>query len=337
MARTIEKKTQKSGSRTYVIDGREYPSVTTILSAIGKPALITWAANEERAACIEAAADLYEDIAGTPAMSRMVFLSTLDGRIGKVKAHKRASAKACEIGSQVHAAIELQHRKALGQAVGPEPKLSDEAMWAFMAWQDWALAGGIKPVFIEQTIWSPTHAYAGTMDLLAWVNGQLTLVDYKTSKGIYPEYKLQVAAYIRAMNEMGHGPITRGAIVRLPKATTDPAFEVLDITEDEIAPLCAVFDHVHQLYLWSAANEAERLGGVEGEEGRGGGGMTQAAVITDLASALAEVRAVLTPYVIHGGMVDLKHTFALVALADEALRRTQDFHDYAPKDIEVTR
>lgn len=255
----IKKDTAKSGSRTYTIDGVTMPSVTTILGVIGKPALITWAANEERAACLEAAYDLYDDVHSTPRLDRMPFLAALESRLGSVKAHKRASAKACEIGSQAHAAIELQHRKAMGQATGPEPKLSDEAMWAFMAWEDWALNAGIKPVFIEQTIWSVSHRYAGTMDLLAWVNGHRTLVDYKTSKSVYPESKLQVAAYIRAMNEMGHGPITRGAIVRLPKATTDPAFEVVEIHEDELPGLCATFDHVHQLYLWASANEAERL------------------------------------------------------------------------------
>ena len=235
------------------------PSVTTILGVIGKPALITWAANEERSACVEAAADLYEDVAGTPKMARVVYVSTLQARLGQVKAHKRAAAKACDIGSQTHAVIEHQLRKAMGQREGPEPTLVDEAMWAFMAWQDWAQAAEIKPVFIEQVVWSASHGYAGTMDLLAWVRGHLTLIDFKTSKGIYPEYKLQVAAYVRAMNEMGHGPVTRGAIVRLPKTTTDPAFEVLDIDAGEMAPLCAVFDHVHQVYNWAAAHEAERL------------------------------------------------------------------------------
>jgi hypothetical protein len=127
-----------------------------------------------------------------------------------------------------------------------------------MAWQDWAVAAGIKPVFIESVVFSRTHRYAGTADLLAWAHGHLTLVDFKTAKAIYPEYRLQVAAYIRAVNEMGHGPVTRGAIVRLPKLQTDPAFEVQDITEDDIAPLCATFDHVHQLYLWASAEEAKR-------------------------------------------------------------------------------
>jgi hypothetical protein len=255
---TIEKRTKKSGSRTYVIEGREMPSVTTILSVIGKPALITWAANEERAACVEAAADLYEDVHGTPRMARTAYVSTLQARLGAVKAHKRQMQKAMDIGSQAHAIIEHQMRRASGQAVGPEPKVTDEAMWAFMAWQDWAVSAGVKPVFIEAVVYSPTHAYAGTADLLAWVNGQLTLVDFKTAKAIYPEYRLQVAAYIRAANEMGHGPVTRGAIVRLPKLQTDPAFEVQDIGEAEIAPLCATFDHVHQLYLWASAEEAAR-------------------------------------------------------------------------------
>jgi hypothetical protein len=51
-------------SRRYRIPGTDeaYDSVTSILSAIGKPALINWAANQERALVMEAAANLHEHL-----------------------------------------------------------------------------------------------------------------------------------------------------------------------------------------------------------------------------------------------------------------------------------
>jgi hypothetical protein len=259
MAPRIEQRTRKSGSRTYLIGDREYPSVTTILSVIDKPALIAWAANEERTACLEAAANLYVDLHRTPLMDPLVYRATLEARLGQVKAHKRETAKAMDLGTQVHRAIEHQTRKTLGQRVGPEPALVDDALWAYMAWQDWAQTHAVRPVLIEQTVWSTAHGYAGTTDLVAWMDGRLTLCDYKTGKAVYPEARLQVAAYVRAINEMGHGPVTDAVVVRLPKVQTDPAFEVVTVTADELPELLAVFDHVHQLYLWSARENAKRL------------------------------------------------------------------------------
>src|SRR5262245_44605294 len=65
-----------------------YPSVTTILgAAIAKPALIHWAAKEERVAVSETAADLYADLYGSSQLPRAMFLTTLEHRLGKTKAH----------------------------------------------------------------------------------------------------------------------------------------------------------------------------------------------------------------------------------------------------------
>src|SRR6187397_2612043 len=68
LTRTKTTRTTGTTGRFYDIthaDGTtaRYPSVTTILSAIAKPALVGWAAKEERLAVTEAAADLYADTA----------------------------------------------------------------------------------------------------------------------------------------------------------------------------------------------------------------------------------------------------------------------------------
>src|SRR5688572_22813430 len=212
--------------RFYLIDGDETPyvSVTHALQVIAKPALINWAANTERALCLDAAADLYLDLVKAQPMGRPTFLATLTGRLGKQKAHQKALAKAGEIGTQVHALIEWNLRRRLGQQVGPEPRIVEAAQWAFMAWEDWAKSVDLKPLLIEQIVFSGTHKYAGTMDLVAEVSGVPTLVDFKTGKSIYAEAHLQSAAYRYALAEMGHLAPDRGVIVRLPKVDTDPAF-----------------------------------------------------------------------------------------------------------------
>lgn len=236
--------------RFYHIDGdpEPYVSVTHALSCIAKPALINWAANQERNLVMDAAADLYLDLVKAHPMGRPVFLATLQGRLGKQKAHQKELAKASEIGTQVHALIEWNLRRELGQAVGPEPRVLDNAQWAFMAWQDWAQSVNLKPLFIEQIVFSRTHKYAGTMDLLAEVNGAVTLVDFKTGKAIYAEAYLQNVAYQVALMEMNHTAPTAGLILRLPKIQTDPAFETSTVPPADSLYPC--FLSVLQVWKW---------------------------------------------------------------------------------------
>lgn len=219
--------------RFYEIDGKKYPSVTTILSVIGKPALVNWAANVERELVMEVSADLYQDAAGTPPMNRLAWLTTLQARLGKQKAHVKALAKAAEIGSQIHALVEWTLKCELCYEVGPSPKVCDKAQWGFMAWEDWRKKVNLKPIFVEQTVYSKEWGYAGTLDLLGEVEGKLTVLDWKSGKAIYPEAKLQNAACRTAVREMGHGDPLQGIIVRLPKVETDPEFETLTVEEDE--------------------------------------------------------------------------------------------------------
>jgi hypothetical protein len=202
-------------SRRYRIPGtdEEYDSVTSILSTIGKPALISWAANQERALVMEAAANLNEDLpVGAPRMSRLAYLATLQARLGKEKAHQKELARGAEIGSQAHGYIEWTLRRERGEAVGPEPRMSDKALWAFMVWQDWQAMVKLRPLALEQVVWSTTHRYAGTLDVLAEITlpgqpGPVPVVgDIKTGKAVYPEALLQVSAYTAALREMEHAP-----------------------------------------------------------------------------------------------------------------------------------
>lgn len=248
------KRVDGPSGRFYRIDDLELPSVTHILGCIGKPALINWAANQERTLVSEAAADLYLDLCAIPKpMPRTAYLTTLQARVGKTKAHQRELAKAGEIGTQVHKLIEWNLRRALKQEAGPEPRVIEDAQWAFMSWQDWATSVSLKPIFIEQTVFSKAHGYAGTMDLLAEVSGVLTLVDFKTGKAIYAEAHLQNVAYQAALIEMGHVSPAAGCIVRLPKVQTDPAFEVAVVPP--VSELLPTFLAVKEVWKWWFAQE----------------------------------------------------------------------------------
>jgi len=45
------------------------------------------------------------------------------------------------------------------------------------------------------TVWSDQHRYAGSTDAFLRIQGEPVVVDWKTTKSIYPEVGLQLAAY----------------------------------------------------------------------------------------------------------------------------------------------
>jgi hypothetical protein len=284
--------TQTTAKRIEVVrKGRHYqipetkavvPSVTNILGAINKPALVNWAANTERALVTEAAANLHEDMpTNGKKMSRVGYLTTLKDRIGKTKAHQKELTKAAEIGTQAHKLIEWHLRRQLLQKVGDEPQVSEKALWAFMAWEDWRNAVNLAPLAIEQTIWSSKHEYAGTMDLYAEFDLTRDLVDtqpeefrdeltryvgsrmrgvhdWKSSKRIYAEAGLQISSYREAMIDMGHAEHDAfGVIVRLPKMDTDPDFEVRIYPPSVCSRLFQIFLHVKSVWQWMKEEDAK--------------------------------------------------------------------------------
>ena len=251
------------GGRYYRVQDRLLPSVTNILSAVGKPALIGWAAKTERELCLSAACALWDEAPVGVRMSAMAYRATLEARIGKQKAHQRELTKAGEIGTQVHGLIEWNIRKELGLPVKEQPKISDAAQWAFMAWEDWKKQANLRPLAAEQTVWSLRHGYAGTMDLLAEVDvvgaGRVTAVlDWKTGKAVYGEALLQNAAYVHALCEMTLAtPPVHGLIVRLPKVESDPAFEVKHVQAGEQDELLQVFLAARDLWRWQQVEQGE--------------------------------------------------------------------------------
>lgn len=258
MAKRIAKENKWGNkSRFYLVEGKEYPSVTTVLSVIGKPALIAWAAKVEREMVMEVSTTLYETIAETEKMSKLGWITALSDRLGKMKASQKELDKASAIGSQAHEWIEHNIKAQLMHDVGPCPVISAPSMIAVGAWERWKNSVNFKPLLCEQPVWSHKYKYAGTMDLMAEINGRPTLLDWKTGKAIYQESYLQNVAYRQAVREMGlfDGEID-GMIVRLPKVETDPEFEVRKIMESE-DQLLDVFMNVRSLWEW--LNQKEEL------------------------------------------------------------------------------
>jgi hypothetical protein len=244
------------------VTGEAYPSVTTIIGgAVAKPALIGWAATTEREMVTDCAGSLYAELmkeigpdGGYVEYSKLAFITKLQERLGKQKAHQKALEKAGDIGGQAHRFIEWKLRTELLQDVGPSPEIGPEAAIAVNAWQEWRETVNLKPLAVESQVVSKTYGYAGTTDYLcAEVNGIETLVDWKTSKAIFPEMFLQAAAYWSAVREMQVGNPQQALIVRLPKTVEQPGFEVVPV--EDLPGKFQTFLHVFELWKYLQAED----------------------------------------------------------------------------------
>lgn len=199
-------------SRFYEIDGKRYASVTSILSVISKPALIAWAAKQ-----------------------------------GSLQNMLATQQEAMDIGSSAHRIIEA-HLKNEPYLLENEPR---EVQQAFANFLEWAKQTNFQIVHSEFVCYSEL-GYAGTADGIAKIDGELTVIDWKTSSGIYDDYWLQTEAYANAIDEMVarkelqlfEEPITNVSILRLSKK--DGSFEA--VTKKRDPRNLGTF--VHAMHLW---------------------------------------------------------------------------------------
>jgi hypothetical protein len=101
-------------------------------------------------------------------------------------------------GTLVHTTI----ARILRKEVIETPPSVQPSLAAFHAWQREYGVRIINPqAHIETRVYDMEAGYAGTIDMVAEVQGTMGVVDLKTSNGIREEYFLQTAAYLNAYNK----------------------------------------------------------------------------------------------------------------------------------------
>lgn len=188
--------------RTYSWNGRQYASVTNILSnGVPKPALIGWAKKVT-------AEHAVENLAMLNALAEQDAKGAIDWLKG---AAYRQRDEAAGTGTALHEAAEIV---AMGGTIEEAIKeLADNATARSMLMRFGQFLEVVKPSFIavEAVVYNTTHGYAGTLDLIIetdheGIKAQLgvegrparLLTDIKTSKGVYADTALQLAAYRHA-------------------------------------------------------------------------------------------------------------------------------------------
>jgi ATP-dependent exoDNAse (exonuclease V) beta subunit len=148
-------------------DGTIVPGATTVLQELNKPALVKWANNLG-----------LQGIDSTKYVDKMASIGTL--------------------------AHQMVHDYFKGQATDTSEYSPDDVSKAencMISFYNWADENEIEPILLEAPLVSEIYGFGGTIDCYCRLNGTPTLLDFKTSKAIWPEHFYQVAAYKQLLFE----------------------------------------------------------------------------------------------------------------------------------------
>lgn len=195
----------KAHTRYYLNTGDAIPGVTAVLSILNKPALVVWA--------------------------NRLGLQGIDST--------KYRDKAADVGTITHLLIMAHLTKQEVDLTEYATQDIDTAKQCVNSYYEWEKSHRVEPILVESPLSSDIYGYGGTPDCLAKVNGELELIDFKTSTAIWNDYFYQLAAYRQLCIEQGYEDLNRARILRFGKGV-DTGFEDRLITK---------FDNEFQLFL----------------------------------------------------------------------------------------
>jgi hypothetical protein len=84
---------------------------------------------------------------------------------------------------------------------GKEEELTTDEWEVVKTFVDWN--NEVKPTYLlsERTVISKEYRYGGTLDVVVKIGDETYLIDFKTSKAIYPSHRIQLSSYKHALAE----------------------------------------------------------------------------------------------------------------------------------------
>ena len=154
-------------------------------------------------------------------------------------------AEAADIGTLAHALCEC---RITGKDMSLEDYTAEQiekATLAFSAFVEWEKKYHLEYIESEKQVVSEEYGYGGTIDLIAKHDDDFWLVDFKTSKGVYSDHIIQVAAYRNVARELGI-PIKECHVLKLSKV--DGSFEHHHLDDQKVDAGWEVFKHCIELW-----------------------------------------------------------------------------------------
>jgi len=200
----------KAHTRYRNSNGEIVPGVTTILGVLNKPALVIWA-NKLGLQGIDSSK--YRDEMGA-------------------------------VGSLVHQMIVDYFNKVKTDTTDYSESQINLAENCLLSFWEWEKGHEIKVIMAEEQLVSDEFGFGGTIDCFCELDGQPTLLDFKTGKALYPEMFYQLAAYSYLLTEGKH-PVKAARILRIGR-DEDEGFEERLITDT--TKYLEIFKHCLAIY-----------------------------------------------------------------------------------------
>lgn len=170
-----------------------------------------------------------------------------------------------ESGSAVHNAVE---RMVAGETLAWDDSIYNEQEWrGIMGFLDFCER--FKPKFLgsEMTVLSHEYKYAGTLDAILELNGEMWLIDIKFTNDLWRTSWLQLAAYHNAVHETNDEiKIDRVGILHLKAKTRTEGtkgavqgigWKLVD-PPDPVDKLFQIFLKIHGIYYYENPNPAPK-------------------------------------------------------------------------------
>lgn len=194
------------------------PSVTTVLKLLNKPELVEWA--------------------------------NWMGRMGKDST--QFTKESAEVGTYAHYIIERLCKKKIIHLKGMYEDLSSKqiskvysAVKGFKKWNK-----DHKPKFIHNELKLKNEYYGGTIDCICEIDNHTYMIDFKTSKKIYPTYFLQLAGYNYLYKKEYGESLDYAGILMLDKSKGTYTFQYTDIESIEKSYEPVFIELLNLYYMW---------------------------------------------------------------------------------------
>jgi hypothetical protein len=117
------------------------------------------------------------------------------------RSHRDVSGAAADAGTCAHYLIECRIKNKEPDTRNFDDDCLSLAYQALENFDRWAKTFELEVVDTEVPFVSELYGYGGCIDCPAYVQGDLCIVDWKTSKAVYPDHVIQLAAYYQGWNE----------------------------------------------------------------------------------------------------------------------------------------
>ena len=210
MVKTDAPKKSRAHTIYKLEDGVRVPGVTTVLGILNKPALVKWANN--------------------------LGLQGIDS--------SKYRDEMADIGTLAHKMILNYFNKEETDTTDYSENQIDLAENCLLSFWEWEKGHSIEVIMAEKQLVSEGYGFGGTIDCFCVLDGQPTLLDFKTGKAIYPEMIYQLAAYEQLIVEAKY-TIADCRILRIGR-DEDEGFE--ERATGKLAKQFELFRHCLSIY-----------------------------------------------------------------------------------------